>query len=84
MASELIKVPKERLRPIRRKNVGTVISWFAQAELDVYLNPKLIIEILSGYGIGPNGERIHKIKLSNKSEYYVDDAGLALFTPAEL
>lgn len=83
MASELIRVPKERIRPIRRKNAGQVISWFATADKDIYINPKLIIEILTGFGIGPNAERIHKVRLE-KGELHVDDDGLALLVPAEL
>lgn len=84
MASELIKLPKERIRPIRRKNAGQVISWFAVSDNDLYINPNLIIEILAGFGIGPLGENIHKVRLSDKKELYIDDAGLDLLVPAEL
>jgi hypothetical protein len=83
MASELIKLEKDwirPLRPIRRKNVGTVISYYATAELDMYINPKLIKEILAGFGLGPDGETIHKIIMSDRKELYVIDAALDVLT----
>ena len=75
MASDLIKFEKAWLRPIR-KNVGGVISFYATADLDMYINPKLIREILTSFGLGPNGERIHKIVMNDRKEYYITDDAL--------
>ena len=76
MASDLIKFEKAWLRPIRKKTVGGTISFYATAELDMYINPKLVQEVLTSFGIGPNGENIHKILMSDRKEHYINDDAL--------
>lgn len=81
MASELITVPKANMRKIvLKRNVGNIIR-FAVADADGHINPKMIIQILADFGVGPQGEKIHKVEMEGKREAYVDDAGLALLLP---
>jgi len=81
MAVDLILVPKEHSRELRKITAGpilppgSIIYQFAISAKDKRINRELIISILEKVGLDVGGNVIHKVVLMDRSEFYVDDAG---------
>jgi len=70
----------EKLRPINYY-VGSYIREYVASGKKLKVNPDIIIEIVEKFTkAGDNTTDLHKVRLSNGSEFYVDDAGLTQLT----